>query len=217
MKTMEELKAEQAAEAVKLEQELKIAADLKSVPGFDSDKVSICIHNHRKATHASVTLWPTYRTEHKFAEAVAIVELFKDKIVDGEHWKDGCCSTWPAEINDNASRKSAVMDGSHAVEIEVKGGRGYGPDVCVQFWTRLGGLLCEVSMPVCDLYALVPRVSGRYNQHGEFRGKAEWNPAETQTADSFRTWWSEPPSFSGSYYLADVPNFMSWASNHGSK
>lgn len=205
---IKELKAKQAkelAEALEIE---TLRDALKDVPGFTEDS-SICLHS---GEHASVKLWSDYHTGKKLIDAVRVVEHFKDKIIDGEHWKSGCVSTWPAEINSCIKYESAVMDGSHAVEIDVSGGRGYGPNTSVQFWTRIAGVLCEIECPVCDLWKLIPAVKGRYTQEGDFIGKIEWNPAETQTVDSFRKFWSEPPSFKGSYYLADIHNFRSWVS-----
>lgn len=213
-KTIEQLKAEHAKELEVLEIINRVTDALAGTPGVDSDAVRVCVHDFKKH-HASVTLWSEYQTRRPLVDAVSIVQHFANNIVDGEHWKDGCVSTWPAEINGNAKKESAVLDGTHAVEIKVNGGRGFGPNVSVAFWVHLGGMLCEVEMPIADLWPLVPRVQGQYTKHGDFHGKIEWNPTETQTVDKFRSWYSEPPAYHGSYYLADVPNFLAWASHHG--
>lgn len=212
---IQELKAKQAQELVKAEQEETIRNALAGVPGVNIEDVSICVHDGKRP-HCSVTLWNGFGTTRSLADAVAVVQHFKDSIIEGEHWKSGCVSTWPAEINSCIKDKSAVMDGSHAVEIEVRGGKGYGPDVSVQFWTRIAGVLCEIDCPVATLYKLLPSLRGQYRKDGSFSGTITW-PVEKQVVDKFRTFWSELPSFNGSYYLADVPNFMAWASNHLSR
>lgn len=212
MKTKEQLLEKQAEELAKLERELAIREALKDVPGYDEENSVICIHSNQ---HASVRLWQDFRTEKKLIDACAVVDFFRDQIIDGEHWNDGCVSTNPPEINSCAKRDNSGMDGSHSVEIKVDGGKGYGPNVNVKFWVRLAGVLCEISCPVGDQWKLVPSIHGKYDSDGHWTGRVDWNPAETQTADSFRKWWSEKPAYSGCYYLADIPNFESWASNHG--
>lgn len=208
MKTITELREKHALELASAEKEIAIRAELESVPGYMPDNSCICIH----ADSASVRLWKDFGTDRKLADALAVVQFFADKIVDGEHWNDGCVSTHPPEINSCAKRERSTMDGSHAVEICVHGGKDFGSNVEVKFWVRLAGVLCEISCPVADQHKLVPSVRGNYDKDGQFHGKVEWNWTETQTADKFRKFWSEAPAYRGSYYLADVPNFVAWAS-----
>lgn len=206
--TIEELKAKQAAEIAEWEKLEAVRAILPAKYGNDA---FICDHSHMG--FVSVKLWNDFRTSQKLADALEVLEAYKDKLVTCEHWKDGCVSVWPAEINSNASKPSAVMDGSHEVSIKVSGGRGYGPDVEVRFWIKTELGLIEFSIPVCDLHKLVPRVNASYNSHGDVCQCDIYWPAERAAADSFRTFWSEKPSFSGEYYWADIHNFKAWASN----
>lgn len=208
--TLDEFKAEQAEKLAKFEKEM---AWCEHLPEAYRESASICIHSDS----TSISLWSGFRTDKKLADAVTALEHFKPCLIDGEHWKDGCCSTSPARINSCAKSKNAVMDGSHAVEILVSGGRGFGPDVEIRFWIDVPSLgLAEISCPVCDLWKMIPRVNVNYNRHGEVSsGEITW-PVESQVVDSFRRWSgrSDLPSYRGSYYLADVPNFEAWASNH---
>lgn len=209
---IEELKAQQARELREAELKDRIESELASVPGFDPEDSSLCVHGIDKPhPHVSVRLWKDYQTTRKVTDALAVVEHFAAQIITCEHWKDGCVSDWPIEINSCAKGERAVMDGSHAVEIEVSGGRGYGGEA-VKFWTRLAGVLVEISCPVSDLYALRPTVRGSYTRAGDFiRKSIEW-PVESRCVDSFRRMYSEGQSYQGCYYLADVPNFRAWAS-----
>ncbi len=209
----EKLLASHAQELAKLEAEESIRAALPEQYRTDA---TICIHDTKKP-HASVKLWNDFRTEKKLADALPVLESYKDQIIDGEHWKDGCVSTWPPQINSCIENANAVMDGSHAVEINVSGGRSYGPTVELNFWVMLGGWLCEIALPVCDLRKLTPNVHATYNRSGEVcKCEITW-PVERQTADKFRTFWSEKPAYNGSYYLADYPNFLAFVSNFTAK
>jgi hypothetical protein len=209
MKTKAELLERHAKELEKLESEQAIRATL---PEQYQEDALITLHTGQKP-HANVKLWNDFRTEKRLVDALPILESYKGRIVQGEHWKAGCVSTWPAQINSVIDDQNAVMDGSHEVEIHVSGGRHYGPTVSLKFWTTLAGWLCEIQLPVSDLWKLVPRVNASYNQGGELcRCEITW-PVEKQTVDKFRSFWSEKPSYSGSYYLADLPNFESFVSN----
>jgi len=212
MKQKEQLLKEQAIELERFDKEVMLREALAGVPGYDAKNSFVYFHRD----HVSVRLWKDYRTEKTLTDACAVVEYFKHQIIDAEHWKGkngGCVSCRPSEINSNATDEN-IMDGAHAVEVSVSGGRGFGPDVKVRFWTRIGGCLCEMELPIVGQQKLCPRVTGNYTTHGDFSGNVEWNWQETQVVDRFRKWWSEAPAYRGSYYLADVPNFETWASNH---
>lgn len=211
MKTKEQFLAEQSEELAKFEREEAIRAKL---PEAYREGATICIHSIKRKPHASVSLWDGFRTDKTLADALAIVEQYKDSILTCEHWKDGCVSTWPPALNDYANKESAIMVGSHAVLIEVCGGRRFGPDVKVEFWVDLPEVgLVELSLAVCGLWKLVPRVNANYNRYGECSScTIDW-PSARATADSFRTFWSEKPSYHGEYYFADYHNFAAWASH----
>lgn len=217
MKTIEELKQHQADQLAKLEVELAIQAEvMRLVPDLDPEGILISIHGMNRKKHATVKLWNNFRTQEKLSRALAIVRSFHESgsLIEGEHWKAGCCSTWPASINSCINNDNAVMDGSHIIEIEVAGGKGYGPDVIISAWRIIAGFLCEVEMPVSDLWRLLPRVECHYTRDGEVSsGRIDW-PVESQTADKFRRWSGQYdlPSYRGSYYFADFPNFESFAS-----
>ncbi len=204
MKTKEQLLEKQAQELAKFEKEQAVLALL---PEPLREDAIVCIHRD----HASVKVWSDFRTERKLADAIDVLRLFADVLQTCEHWKDGCVSTNPPQINDYAKKESAVMDGSHVVEIKVSGGKGYGPTVEVRFWADTSAGLVEFGCPVSDLWKLIPRVHVSYNRSGEVsKCEITW-PTESRCVDSFRTWWADKPSYSGSYYLADLPNFYSWA------
>lgn len=210
MKTLNDLKAKHAEEIAELELETSLRALL---PEQYREGATVCVHGKWGLKFSSVKLWGDYHTDKKIADVLPIIEQFRPLIIQGEHWKDGCCSTWPAEINGNAKRENAVMDGSHEIEIDVHGGKGYGPCVEIQFWIKTALGLVEISCPVCDLFRLVPNVRAAYNLNGECcKCDITW-PAERQAADKFRTWSSEKPSYSGSYYFAEVSNFLAWVSS----
>lgn len=202
-----ELIAKQAEEMAKFEKEQTIR---ELMPEKYREDASIYIHRD----HASVSLWNSFRTDKKLADALEIVDLFADNIIQGEHWKSGCVSTWPAKINTQMKNESSVMDGSHEVEIDVHGGRSFGPDVTIKFWVDLPGVgLLDIHCAVCDLHILIPRVNANYGRHGELTSWDITWPQERALADSFRTWWSEKPAFRGSYYFAEVETFRNWASS----
>lgn len=204
MTKKQELIENQTAELAKFEREEAIC---ELLPEAYRATALVCIHGD----HASVKMWSDFRTERKLADAVEIVNQFAEQIQTCEHWKSGCISTRPPQINEYALDECAVMDGSHAVEIVVSGGRNFGHIVELCFWVETSAGLLEISCPVSDLWKLVPRVDANYNRKGDLTTcRIDW-PAESRCVDSFRSWWSEKPAYRGSYYLADLPNFMSWA------
>lgn len=205
MKTLEELKEKHEKQIAQFHAEQQIRAELTE----ELHEASICFHSG----FASVIVHE-YQADKQYTlpKALSLVRSLKDKIVNGEHWKDGSVSTWPAAINSNAKREHATLDGSHAVEIKVDGGKGYAPNVAIEFWVQLDSSLVEVSVYVRDLWKLVPSVHCTYYQGEVASAKVDW-PVESRCVDSFRKWWSTPGGYSGSYYLADIPNFESWASS----
>lgn len=203
MKTTEkELEAEYQNKLAKLRDENKLRAELPKA--FQND-ASICHHGK----FMSATLWNGFRTDKKLSDALAIVELFPE-IITAEHWKSGCVSCWPPEINSCIKDEHATMDGSHEVEISVSGGRGFGPDVTVSFWVRLAGMLTEINLPVGDAWILIPSVRANYNKSGHLSSCDITWPQERAVFDKFRTFWSEKPAFRGSYYFAEKGCFKNW-------
>jgi len=206
MKTTEqELAAEYQEKLAKLRQKNKLRAELPEQ--FQADAI-ISIPGSR---YASVKMWNDFRTTKTLADALEIVRLYSDKIVTAEHWRAGCVSTWPAEINSCIKNESAVMDGSHEIEISVGGGKRWGPTVEVSMWVRLADILVEINLPVCDARKLVPHVHATYNNHGELAKCDIFWPSERAVFDSFRSFWSEKPAFKGSYYCAEWRSFENWA------
>jgi hypothetical protein len=208
MTTKQELieKHQRELAALELEERARLI-----LPEAFHESALICIHGGKRK-HFSAKMWNDFRCEKKLSDALEIVRLFESQIVECGHWKSGCISTWPDAINTTKDDENAVMDGSHVVEISVQGGKGFGPCVEVEFWADIPELgLVEFSCPVCDLWKLVPSVKANYNNHGDLSScDIRW-PIESRCTDSFRTWWSDKPSYRGSYYLADLPNFYSWA------
>lgn len=218
MTTIEKLKAKHAEELASAELEQRILSALsEKFPDLETKDVVTCVHSLKSKPHVSVRLWNDFRTQKKLSDALPVLESFKDEIVECEHWKGSCISCWPPEINTNIDKEHATMDGSHAVEIEVSGGKGYGPKVEIQFWTRLADTLCEITLPVSDLWMLVPNVRANYNRNGEVTTcEINW-PVWRSTCDTFRSFWSEKPSYNGHYYSADIHNFLSWAGSLNAK
>jgi hypothetical protein len=173
--------------------------------------------SHPSFNFNSIKMWSDFRTEKTLADALEIVRLYSGNIVTGEHWKDGCVSCWPAEVNSCIKKEGAIMDGSHEVEISVCGGNGYGPTVEVSFWTRLAGRLVEIHLPVSDAWKLVPSVRTNYNNSGELSSCDITWPGERSVFDKFRTFWSQKPSYSGSYYFAEWRSFENWAEAQAKK
>jgi len=208
MNTKTELLKKHAEELQELEKTEAIRAIL---PEQYRDDALVCIHGK----HASVKMWGDFRTEKKLSEALEIVRQFEPLVVECEHWESGCLSVRPAEINKYATDEHAIMDGASAVELSVTGGKGFGPNVTVEFWIKHPEFgFIEINLPVCDLHKLTPNVRATYNNSGELCScEINW-PGERSVVDKFRSWWSQKPAYHGSYYLADLPNFYAWASNH---
>lgn len=208
MSKLETLKAKHAKEIAKLEKEEAIRAQL---PEEIRDGARICIHSD----HASVTAnWDSYdQKKREPHDARRIITALESHLVESEHWKDGCVSCRPNEINDTARKENSVLDGTHLIEVDVSGGKGYGPNVEVCCWVKLpGGQLIELQLPI-SAYQLVPNVRATYNNHGELANCEITWPVWKSTCDKFRTWWSEKPSYKGSYYSADLFSYDAWISS----
>jgi hypothetical protein len=200
MKTITDLKAEQAAELAKLERETAIAASLP-VPATHITSHGDCV----SVKHAK-----KYPDTYTFAEAVAILAQYAANIVTAEHWNDGCVSCRPVEINSCAKAERARMDGQHAVELELNAGKGYSGHA-LSWWARIGGELLSVSVEISPEWKWLPQTEFSYDSRGDCtKSKVS---AMGLGEDSQRKWWSSPGSYKLSYYWADMHNFNSWASH----
>lgn len=214
MDRIEKLKQEQAEQLAALVESEKLRALLP-----EPIRESARIVKHRD--NWTVVGWTGFGgTQHPFRDAVKVIEQFAEaeQLVVAEHWKSGTCSCRPARINNNIKDPGAEMDGSHTIEIKVDGGRGF-QTIEVRFWVEVGEqfsggvetYLAEIQLPVTELWQLVPNVRASYNNSGDLTTCEITWPVESRVVDSFRKWYSERPSYSGSYYLADWHNFNSWA------
>ncbi len=205
MNNIEEIKAECAAKIAKAEREIAIRATLPADPS------TVCIHSD------SVSLSfekPGYRGKFTLAEAVYIYRKFLPFAIDGEHWKDGSVSTLPGPINSNEKKESGTMDGSHHAEIKLHsfGSRGEYQECELRFWVLIGADYCEVSIRFNADWKWMPDRRVTFNNHGEV-ARFSLTP-KFIGEDSRRSWWSEKPGYSLSYYWADVHNFAAFLSNH---
>jgi hypothetical protein len=178
---LEKLKLQNAAEDVRMGKTLAVFDAVSKLTGAKQVGTSLRLLSDQ----AFIQVWPDDKT-HTLADAIAIVDKCAGQIITCNHWNNGNVSTQPDEIN-SCKTEPAIVNGTHAIEILVSGGKDCGPDIFVKFWVRLADVFCEIECPVSNLGHLVPGVSGK--------------------------WPSEPPAYRGSYYFADIHNFKTRASS----
>lgn len=209
---LKELAAKQAKERAQLEREVELAGNMATLFGhrWDEDKASICQHRD----HVSLRLWDDFRTEHKLSECVDVVKAMAENgiLVPAQAWRDGCVSIRPEEINDSATKESAVLEGEFLVEVNIQGSDRTGTRQAVKVWFRYAGTLYELTLPFVSLYKLMPRSSGGYNQQGDCLKTFDWSGnTAVSCADWHIKFWSPPGSYNMELHFAEVPTFVGWA------
>lgn len=197
MKTIEEIKNRHEKELREAEQKLAIAAILPAQ----------ATHVHVYKDYVYVTYSKPYPERYTFRQAYELFKLFSP--VESEHWKSGCLSCQPAEINKYAKEERAVMDGASIAEIKLSAGKGYDSHA-LTFWARIGATLLHVSIDLRPPWKWLPQTEFRYDVHGNCTKSRVL--AVGIGEDSVRKWWSPEGSYQLSYYWADVPSFDSFAS-----
>lgn len=194
MKTVEELKAEQAAAIAKLEAEHAIAS-LAPVPPLRVMLVS----TGEKAwlTYECATLW----------QALDVMTAYEP--LPFNEYKDSCTRFETEETNaarpeTGYNRRGGYKSGPYIAQIDVHGGEGFGPCVQLKFFARLGVDIVAVH---CDLRrpgygpsswwnygpSFVRNDRGSKHQrggHGDsyMRGEFHANGVLSAKADNVTTW-----------------------------
>lgn len=203
--TEEEFLREQGEALDKFRKAKRLLAELPE-PVRETARITV----HRN--HATVQAWDSYEPKQKLGDAEGVIRDLKDRLVQGDHFRAGCLSTYPAEINDYASRESAEACGMHLVEIRAEGGKGFS-NVTVKAWVRWSEGLAELSMPVSGLDRMkAARVPIRGPGDQIIGWRIEFNADVTSQADHFRKWaGGSPDAYMGSYYWGTYDGFIKWS------
>jgi hypothetical protein len=135
VKTIEQLKQEQAAELEKLQREHTIAEALPLPP----DHVMLW---------QSMAPWITYEVK-TISEASAVFQAFADRnlVRNMEHARGAFTHLCPA--SDRGSRDQVEHRGDYCAAIRVYQGEGFGPDVELMFYAEVSGL-CRIGVRLHD-------------------------------------------------------------------
>ena len=200
--TRQELIEQQAKALEKFDRESALAA-------VWPDKVSVLQHDK----FFSVTYKETYPKRVPLEKAVEIFNRIRGQfeLVTAEHWKDGCVSCFPPEINSNATKERATLIASSAVEVTLNAGRGFDSHA-LSFWVRVPDVgLVHVSIELQPRHQWLPGIYSRQDASGEYM---EWRVSFRNIGeDSHVGWWSPQGSYRRAYFWADSHNFEAWASH----
>lgn len=217
-RTLEETRERHAKELRDIERVETLRALLPDT--FRADASIVLFGNNRKGRTetAGVSIGKRHNTNRTLPESLAIVGTLAEwsPPVESQRWRAGCLEVAPEALNTYATKESATMDGAHVVELEVSGGRGFGPDAVFRMWHNTNGewMRTSVAFAAYTLAGCVPSITGSYDRNGSYYGTI----ARQYIGEDARiNWWSELPSHQTSYYWADWPNFLAWASNHTPK
>lgn len=150
----------------------------------------------------------TFARPLTFAEAKEVFRPLAASLVESEHWEDGCVSTWPHEINGNASKPNARFAGSFVAEIKLEAGKGYASHE-LRFWVRLGGELCQIGIRISPEPNWLPLVNREYDRRTGELLRLSVSP-RSLGEDSRRKWMSSD-GYALSYYWAGVATFSTFA------
>jgi hypothetical protein len=151
----------------------------------------------------------------KLEELRSFVDSLLPHIIEAEHWKDGCTSVSPVEINRTEKRESAVMDGASFAEVCLNsyGSRGEYQDAELTVWLKIDEEIIKAHVKIEPTpWKWLP--GRRITWQGGYVSSFEVEP-RFLGEDQRRNWWSEPPAYRISYYWADQANFLSWLSTQG--
>ena len=165
-------------------------------------------HAHDDHFYFSLESDNTFARPLTFEEAKDVFRPFVASLVESEHWECGCVSTWPKEINGNASNPSARFGGAYVAEIKLEAGRGYASHE-LRFWVRLGGELCQIGVHISPEAKWLPIVDKEYDRRTGELLRLSVSP-RSLGEDSRRKWW-HCDGYSLSYYWADVATFSNFA------
>ena len=150
----------------------------------------------------------TFARPLTFAEAKDVFRPFLAVLVESEHWANGCVSTWPKGINDNAGKPNARFEGAYVAEIKLESGKGYVAHE-LRFWVRIMGEFCQVSVRIVPDGKWLPLVDKEYDRKTGELLRCTVSP-RSLGEDSRRKWW-HASGYSLSYYWADVATFSNFA------
>jgi hypothetical protein len=145
VKTLQELKAEQAEAMRKLEAEHAIARHLPLAPSS-----VMLVHTGEKA-------WVTYKVADLW-EALEVMAKFD--LIAMYKFKGTYTRVEPEAINDKRTKdKGESDDVPFAAKIATHGGEGYGPTASLEFFAYVGRDICKIK---CDLHK---QYGGYYSWH----------------------------------------------------
>jgi hypothetical protein len=132
MKTIEQLKKEQAEELERLQREHVIADALPLPP----DHVLLC---------RNMAPWITYKVK-TIREAGAVFQAFADRnlVRNMEHATGTFTHLCPA--SDRGSRDQVEHRGDYCAAIRVHQGEGFGPDIELTFYAEISTGLCRIGV-----------------------------------------------------------------------
>ena len=200
MNTIEQLKAKHAQELAELEKETSIAESLPLPASL------ICQHKE----YTAVQYGKKFPDRYTMKEAVEIYSLFASDVVEAEHWRSGCLSVCPVEINNYAKEERAVMDGASHAELKLEKGKGYDAHALI-FWARVAGNLLKVEIELRPEWKWLPQVDTHYDRHGNVISNCVQPVGIGE--DQFRKWGGSDSGYRLSYYWANMENFHSWLSS----
>lgn len=201
MKTIEELKAQQAAELAALEKEISLLNELPLKPNW--------FHSHKD--HFSCSYSKKYPERLTFREAFDIYKKWLPLIIPGEDWKDSSRSLYPGEINSQKRNERANMKGEVWASIILNAGKGYVGHK-MEFWARIPSGLISVSIELQPEWKWLPIVGFKYDSNGDCVTSRVVPYGNGE--DSLVNWWSPPGSYRLQYCWADSHNFHAFASNY---
>ncbi len=201
MKTIEELKAQQAAELAELEKEISLLNELPLKPNW--------LHSHKD--HCSCSYSKKYPERFTFREAFDIYKKWLPLIIPGEDWKGSSRSLYPGEINSEKRDDRSTMNGEVWASINLNAGKGYVGHK-MEFWARIPSGLISVSIELQPEWKWLPIVDFKYDSNGDCVTSRVVPYGNGE--DSLVNWWSPAGSYRLQYCWADSHNFHAFASNY---
>jgi hypothetical protein len=154
MKTVEQLKAEQAKELEKLQFEHAFAATLPLPP----DHVMQC---------SRLAPWASYKVQ-TLSEAIKVFETFAEQgmVRNMEHAEGTFTHVCPP--SERGDRSKVEHKGDYCVSLRVSQGQGYGPTVELSFYAETSAGLCRVH---AKLDRDLPRLGAHVEERRDGRGR----------------------------------------------
>ena len=132
-------------------------------------------------------------------------------VIECARIRNGCLSNGPEDMRKASERDT--LEGRHVAEIRLEGGKGFGPNAELRWWTETGRERVHVSVelsPHAKGMPYVSQLSGHYDRNGN-ACNFSWRLIGAPAGCPVVKWGSgSPDSYSWSIFFEKDADLLAW-------